>query len=104
MVNFIRRTYSDNSIISCKSYITAVTPSPFEIIQWKLRKNAISTNDFPVRDYLDKLEYDCLPPPLPPYPNRRDSEKIYESIADPIYTCTSEIVPYEITYASPRQT
>lgn len=77
-----------------------MTPSPFEIIQWKLRKNAMNSNDSQVRDYLDKLEYDCLPPPLPPHPNRRHSERIYETVDEPVYMCTSEIVPYRITYAS----
>lgn len=97
---YYRRTYSDNSIVSCKSYITAVAPSPFEIIQWKLRKNAMNTNDYPIREYLDKIDYDCLPPPLPPHPNRRYSDKIYETVGEPIYTCTSEIVPYRITCPS----
>lgn len=102
MKSLNRRTYSDNSIASGKSYITALTPSPFEIIQWKLRKNAINANDLYLKDYLDKVEYDCLPPPLPPHPNRRNSvDKIYETIAgEPFYICTSEIDPYKITYAS----
>lgn len=82
--------------------MTAVTPSPFEIIQWKLRKNTMKSYDFQPRDYLDRLEYDCLPPPLPPNQNRRNSEQIYETINEPVYTCTSEIVPYRITYANQR--
>lgn len=95
-----RRTYSDNSIDSTKSYITAVTPSPFEIIQWKLRKNPIRPNDddLYLRDFLEKVEYDCLPPTLPP--NRRDTSKIYETIAgEPVYARASEIDPYTIIYA-----
>ncbi|KAJ6642362.1 Leucine-rich repeat-containing protein 4C [Pseudolycoriella hygida] len=95
----LRRTYSDNSIISCKSYVTAVSPSPFEIIQWKLRKHAMSSNEYQLKDYLDKLEYDCLPPPLPPHPKRNNTEQIYETVGEPNYADSSEIVPYRILYA-----
>lgn len=65
-------------------------------MQWKLRKNAIHSNDeVYLRDYLEKAEYDRLPPPLPPHPNRRDSEKIYETIAgEPVYARAGGIDPY----------
>lgn len=60
----------------------------------------MNSNELQVRDYLNNLEYDCLPPPLPPHPNRRhSSDKIYETVGEPVYTCTSEIVPYKISYA-----
>lgn len=59
----------------------------------------MNSNEFQVRDYLDKLECDCLPPPLPPHPNRRHSEQIYETVDEAVYTNASENGPYRVTYA-----
>lgn len=55
----------------------------------------MKSNDLQVRDYLNQLEYDSLAPELPPHPNRRHSDQIYETIDEPVeYTCTSEIVSH----------
>lgn len=60
------------------------------MIQRRNRKS----NDYHIKDYMDKLPYDILPPPLPPYPNHGHNERIYETIMDPPCMCTSERVPY----------
>lgn len=55
----------------------------------------MKSNDLQVRDYLNQLECDGLAPELPPHPNRRYSDQIYETIDEPaVYTCTSEIVSH----------
>lgn len=91
IVCFIRRSYSENSLASYKTYMT---PSPiFDMVQRRNRNSIGNFNDYSLRDYIDKLPYDILPPPLPPHNDRR--ERIYETIVDPPFVCTSEIaLPY----------
>lgn len=90
IVCLIRRSYSANSLTSCKTYMT---PSPtFDMMQRRNRNSIGNSHDYGMRDYIDKLPYDILPPPLPPQNGRR--ERIYETIVDTPFVCTSEMVPY----------
>ncbi|KAJ6649576.1 SLIT and NTRK-like protein 6 [Pseudolycoriella hygida] len=85
----LRRSASENSLASYKTYMT---PSP--VIEMMKRRNGptLGGGEYTISSYIDRLPYDLIPPPLPPNNGRR--ERIYETIVDPPFTCTSEVVPY----------
>lgn len=74
------RSVSDASVASSRSYVTAVAPSPFEMLHWrKVSKN---------KNYLDTIMMDkSSPPPLPKRMHRLCQKRIYEQQC---HDCTRE--------------
>ncbi|KAG4070015.1 hypothetical protein HA402_013675 [Bradysia odoriphaga] len=90
----LRRSVSENSLDSQKTYLT---PSPvFEVMQRRRKNSEIrSIVDYSRTNYIDKLPYDIgPPPPLPPSNNSNGrKESIYATIMDPPFD--GEYVLYE---------
>ncbi|XP_037042311.1 uncharacterized protein LOC119078734 [Bradysia coprophila] len=91
--NKLRRSVSENSLDSQKTYLT---PSPvFDVMQRRSRNSEIrNIVDYSMTNYIDKLPYDIgPPPPLPPCNNKNGrKESIYATIMDPPFD--GEYVPY----------
>lgn len=69
-----------------------MTPSPVFDVQRRGRRSEILIPDYySMKDYIDKMPYDVLPPPLPPY-NNSQTESIYSTIEDP--ALHDEYAPY----------
>lgn len=71
---------SSNS--SGRSYVSAVRPSAFEILSWRMenhRKRSQHDKHDPSA-YLERLP--DVPPPLPPHPHRRSNQSTRTDISD----------------------
>lgn len=75
VIYFYRRSIvSVTSVGSARSYVSAVRPSPFEIISWRMENNR-KKSQFEKSDncfYLERLP--DKPPPLPPHPHRQSNQ------------------------------
>ena len=72
------RSISDTSLASGRSYVSAINPSPFEIIAWKMDR--IHAKQPPSFYNLEKLP-DC-PPPIPPIPKRPSDTSHYSNVEE----------------------
>lgn len=72
------RRRSDSSLASSQSYITAITPSPLDILHWKMDYSGTSDSLHSDLYDIDQFSLETVstmhsnhPPPIPPYPKRK---------------------------------
>lgn len=86
--SYVRRL-SDTSIDSTRSYILANTPTPLELLSWRMDKQRRQSSKIMDPVYLERLPND--PPPLPPHPNRRSKDSTASSSSNQSTTSTEPL-------------